>query len=149
MCQQINNNYYGNDHVILLLMSYTPTIKHWFLLIAYLMKPKRDIILIIFLLWVLIVDDKNINVMAILMLINSDNYCRIMFHNMRWKYNNSIFLEAGFFVISYNKHYFFHKLFNLYITITVYVYSMYNILWLPVEQQCIQMYALTPNFTYS
>ena len=48
MCQQINNNYYGNDHVILLLMSYTPTIKHWFLLIAYLMKPKPDIILIIF-----------------------------------------------------------------------------------------------------
>ena len=40
MCQQINNNYYGNDHVILLLMSYTPTIKHWFLLIAYLMKHR-------------------------------------------------------------------------------------------------------------
>ena len=78
MCQQINNNYYGNDHVILLLMSYTPTIKHWFLLIAYLMKPKRDIIVIILFLSVLIVDVKYIDVMDILMIINSDNCCRII-----------------------------------------------------------------------
>ena len=127
MCQQINNNFYGNDHVILLLMSYTLTIKHWFLLIAYLMKPKSDF------------ESR----------LEGLNYLRIT----KWKYMSYkiyIFLEVGkSFVISYNKHYFFHKLFNLYITITVYVYSMYNILWLPVEQQCIQMYALTPNFTYS
>jgi hypothetical protein len=42
------------------------------------------------------------------------------------------------------------KLFNLYIAITVYVDSMYNILWLPAQQQeNIQMYAFTRSFTYS